>query len=112
MAVPVVICEFHQEVLPFIHRNIARKKLPFSNLNMVHFDSHPDLAFPRSLKAEDCFNKDLMYDKLEIADWIMPLAYTGHLSSVTWVKPPWAKQIRDLCELITVGEMKDSKKLG
>ena len=55
--IPVVVCEYHQEVLQYIHRYIARKKLPFNDIVMVHFDSHPDLAFPQRLTADDVYCK-------------------------------------------------------
>lgn len=103
-SIPVVVCEFHQEVLEFIHRYIATKRLPYENLKMVHFDSHPDLAFPHRLCAEDCYSKEKMYNDLDIADWILPLVYAGHLRYLTWVKPPWAKQIEDTVVDVNVGE--------
>ena len=30
--IPVVVCEYHQDVIQFIHRYIVRKKLPFKGL--------------------------------------------------------------------------------
>lgn len=109
--IPVVICEFHQEVLQYIHRNIAQKKLPFHNVNMIHFDSHPDLAYPSNLSADDCEIKERMYNDLEIADWILPLMYMKHLNSLLWVKPPWAKQIREGEFLFDVGKERGTNKL-
>ena len=109
--IPVVVCEFHQEVLAHIHRFVARKRLPFNGLKMIHFDSHPDLAFPNHLLAEDCFCKEKMYNDLEIADWILPLMYAGHLKSLIWVKPPWANQIPDVQTTFAVGKDKSSEKL-
>lgn len=101
---PVIICEWHQHVLPHIHRAIASRHLPSSGLNMLHFDAHPDLTFPLNMKAADCFKKDVLYDKIEIADWILPLCFEGHLSRVFWLKPPWANQIQDGEYSIKVGE--------
>merc|ERR1740124_1394848 len=92
-SIPLVVCEYHQEVLQYIHRLIARKKLPFNSIKMVHFDSHPDLSYPHRLSADDCFNKEKMYYDLDIADWILPLMYAGHIDHLIWVKPPWANQI-------------------
>lgn len=102
--IPVIVCEFHQEVLQYIHRLIARKKLPFSGIKMVHFDSHPDLAYPDRLSADDCFCKEKMYYDLDIADWILPLMYAGHLNDLVWVKPPWADQIPEKELSFSVGK--------
>ena len=33
--IPIVVCEYHQEVIQFIHRFIARKKLPFKGMTMT-----------------------------------------------------------------------------
>lgn len=109
--IQVVVCEYHQEVIQYIHRYIAKKKLPFSGLKMIHFDSHPDLAFPKDLNAEDCFNKEILYNDLDIADWILPLMYEGHLRDVIWIKPPWASQIDNLRTTFHVGKCKESGKL-
>ena len=109
--VPVVVCEYHQEVLQYIHRFIASKKLPFTKLKMIHLDSHPDLGFPKNLVAQDCYNKEKMYNNLEIADWILPLMYSGHLEKLIWLKPPWAEQIPNCKSTFVVGEEKYSKNL-
>jgi len=108
---PIIVCEYHQDVIQFIHRHIARKKLPFSCIKMVHLDSHPDLAYPTHLRADDCFVKETLYDNLDIADWILPLMYQGHLGSLVWVKPPWAKQIDEVKTLFDVGKDKETGKL-
>ena len=42
----VHIVEDHDAALPLIYRAIGSKKLSFSNLGLVHFDSHPDLLSP------------------------------------------------------------------
>ncbi|XP_065676613.1 UPF0489 protein C5orf22 homolog isoform X1 [Hydra vulgaris] len=110
-AIPVVICEYHHEVLQYIHRSIASKKLSYANLKMVHLDSHPDLGFPKHLLAQDCYNKEVMYNNLEIADWILPLMYCGHLEKLIWLKPPWAEQIPNCTTFFVVGEDKDTKGL-
>eukprot|EP00795_Rhopilema_esculentum_P001581 gene1581-16033_t len=79
---PVVICEWHQHVLPHIHRGIASRHLPAHCIKMIHFDAHPDLTFPLTKSADDCFEKSILYDELEIADWILPLFYEGHMDKV------------------------------
>ena len=52
--IPAWICEYHQEVLPYIYRAIGFKHLPFAGTTMLHFDTHPDqLMAPLDLKAEE-----------------------------------------------------------
>ena len=106
---PVIICEWHQQVLPHIHRAIATRYLPENGLKMLHFDSHPDLTFPINLPAEECFKKESLYEEVEIADWILPLVYEGHLDHVVWIKPPWANQIKDGDWAVSVGENKENQ---
>ena len=104
---PVVVCEWHQHVLPHIHRGIASRHLPSSGLKMLHFDAHPDLTIPLKMCAADCFDKEVLYDEIEIADWILPLCYEGHVNKVIWMKPQWAHQINDGEYCIKVGEGKE-----
>ena len=53
-----------------------------------------------------------MYADLEIADWILPLIYAGHLTELTWVKPPWADQMGAMSEQVHVGEKIYNHKIG
>ncbi|OQR67062.1 UPF0489 protein C5orf22-like [Tropilaelaps mercedesae] len=92
---PVYVVEYHHHAIQHIHRQIARKKLRFEANTMVHFDSHPDLCFPRPFDPDRIFEKDYVYDNVNIESWILPLVYAGHLSDIVWVRPPWADQIRD-----------------
>lgn len=46
MALHVHIVEDHDEALHHVHRAIGSKKLPFSGIGLIHFDSHPDLLSP------------------------------------------------------------------
>ena len=45
-----------------------------------------------------------MYNDLDIADWILPLMYAGHLRHLYWVKPPWANQIAEKTLHFAVGK--------
>lgn len=29
-----------------------------------------------------------------IAEFLLPLVYAGHVSQITWIKSPWAHQVR------------------
>eukprot|EP00106_Octopus_bimaculoides_P015340 XP_014782782.1 PREDICTED: UPF0489 protein C5orf22 homolog isoform X2 [Octopus bimaculoides] len=59
---PIFVVDDHNEVLPYIHRSIGSKHLPFSGLTMVHFDAHPDLLVPNDMKAADIFDKQFVYE--------------------------------------------------
>ena len=50
--IPAWICEYHQEVFPYIYRAIGSKHLPFAGTTMLHFDSHPDLMAPLDLTKD------------------------------------------------------------
>ncbi|XP_028392578.1 UPF0489 protein C5orf22 homolog [Dendronephthya gigantea] len=104
--IPVWICEYHQEVLPYIYRAIGSKYLSFSGLMFLHFDSHPDLMAPLEMQAESVYNKAILFDVISIADWILPAVYAGHISKVIWVKPPWSNQISDKTLMFHVGRHK------
>ena len=105
---PVWVSEWHQDVLPAIHRALATKHLPSQGIKLVHLDSHPDLSFPVTLAAEKCFCPNELYDNLEIADWILPLLYEGHIDNVIWLKPPWGDQIHEGQWIAKIGEEKTS----
>lgn len=92
---PVYVVEYHHHAVQHIHRQIARKKLRFEANTMIHFDSHPDLCFPRPFDPDRIFEKEYVYDNVNIESWILPLVYAGHVRDVIWVRPPWANQIRD-----------------
>ena len=46
MVLAVDIVDDHNEALDVYYSLIARNKLPFQDLVLLHFDSHPDLALP------------------------------------------------------------------
>lgn len=48
-AIAVHVVEDHDAALPLIYRAIGSKKIPFSGLGLIHFDSHPDLLSPNVL---------------------------------------------------------------
>ncbi|XP_046550151.1 LOW QUALITY PROTEIN: UPF0489 protein C5orf22 homolog [Haliotis rubra] len=93
--IPVLIVENHHEVVPLIHRDIGSKHLPFSDLTLIHFDSHPDMLIPVDMQADTVFVKEALYDALSIENWILPLAHAGHIKDIYWLKPPWCTQIQD-----------------
>lgn len=99
--------EEHNDALTHIYRAIAGKKLPFSETVLVHFDAHPDLLSPE-IHADDVTDKDLLFDSVSIAEWILPAIYKGHFGRVVWVKPPWANQIPAGSYRLCVGKDKAS----
>ncbi|CAJ1440802.1 unnamed protein product, partial [Effrenium voratum] len=100
-ALPVFICEYHDEALRCLHFGIRRFKVPFEGLSMVHLDAHPDLSASTTMPAELVMEDPrqacdaLRADLGGIAQWILPAVYAGHLRSVWWVRPDWATQIAD-----------------
>jgi len=82
---------------------------------MVHLDAHPDLSANLTLPAELALESPhelyfrLRGDPGGIAQWILPAVYAGHLSSVWWVRPPWAQQIADGDYHISVGRSQSQR---
>lgn len=100
--------EYHHEVLQFIYRNIGSKHLPIQGINVIHFDSHPDMLIPKSMSAELVYDKEKLFDEISIENWIMPGCYGGHFKSLTWIKPPWANQMQDSSQKFRIGRNKNS----
>ena len=89
----VHVIEDHNDALEFIYKEIGSRKLNFSNLIMIHFDSHPDLGIPCNFNADLVFKKDQLLESLSIENWILPAVYAGHVETVIWIKPKWSDQI-------------------
>ncbi|KAG8442491.1 hypothetical protein GDO86_011327 [Hymenochirus boettgeri] len=105
---PVWVVEDHHDVLPFIYRAIGSKHLPVSNINFIHFDSHPDLLIPVNMPADTVFDKEALFSELSIENWIMPVVYAGHFSHVIWIHPFWAQQIKEGKHCFLVGKDKST----
>lgn len=91
--VPVHIVDNHDEVLPYIYRDIGAKFLPIEGITFIHFDSHPDMLIPKSMQADCVYDKYVLFEQISIENWMMPAAYGGHFKTLVWFKPPWAEQI-------------------
>lgn len=91
--IPVFIVENHNEVLEFLLKCLAGRYVPFENNQLLHFDSHPDLCFPRSMPANYVFDKHLFLESVSIENWIAPTMFAGHINKMIWLRPDWATQI-------------------
>jgi len=85
-AIHCCIVEEHCDIVPFLHALIRASMLPMSNILLVHVDAHPDLVpidpprFFRDLSDTSLF-EDAMNCDGGIAEFILPLAYNGHISN-------------------------------
>lgn len=91
--IPVFVVENHNEVLEFFLKCLASRYVPFENNQLLHFDSHPDLCFPRSMPANYVYDKILLLESLSIENWIAPTMFAGHINKMIWMRPEWATQI-------------------
>uniref|UniRef100_A0A2P2I9F5 UPF0489 protein C5orf22 homolog n=1 Tax=Hirondellea gigas TaxID=1518452 RepID=A0A2P2I9F5_9CRUS len=105
---PTHIVEDHNEALRPILRSIATKHLPFSNNLLIHFDSHPDLLIPANLLKSEVFDKEILFDRISIENWIMPAVFAGHFDTIVWIKPPWSNQIQDGVYRFSIGTDRDT----
>ncbi|XP_065156122.1 UPF0489 protein C5orf22 homolog isoform X7 [Atheta coriaria] len=105
--IPIYIVEYHNEVLPYIYRNIASKHLPLEDITFVHFDSHPDMLLSKDMPPSYVYDKEKLFDAISIENWLLPGAYAGHFSSLYWVKPPWAEQIANGWKNFKIGDVDD-----
>lgn len=98
------VVEDHNDALQYIYKDIGIKRLSFNNLTLIHFDSHPDLGIPSQLKAEQIFNKNELFEKLSIENWILPAVFAGHISRIIWIKPHWAAQLKPGLFKLVIGK--------
>ncbi|XP_023330378.1 UPF0489 protein C5orf22 homolog [Eurytemora carolleeae] len=109
---PVYIEEDHHEVLQHIYKHIGARQLPLENNTLVHFDSHPDMLIPGDLRAEDCYDKSSLFNKISIENWILPGAFAGIFRTIIWVCPPWSDQIPPGVHNFQIGRVKETGGLG
>lgn len=89
------IVEDHNDVLEFIYRCLGAQRIPFTKNKIIHFDSHPDMTIPKYMPAEFVRDREKLLQSLSIENWLMPVAYAGHIDQLIWIKPEWATQIPD-----------------
>lgn len=75
--IPIFIVEDHNDVLQYIYRCLGSRRIPFTNNQIIHFDSHPDMTIPKYMPAEYVKNKQKLFDALSIENWLMPAVYAG-----------------------------------
>ncbi|KAF4315894.1 hypothetical protein BBO99_00008636 [Phytophthora kernoviae] len=64
-ALPVVIVDDHHHCLPDIHLAIRQRRLPFTEIHVIHVDAHPDLSFMTTIDTNAIFEPAKLYDLLD-----------------------------------------------
>jgi hypothetical protein len=81
-----VCTEDHCDILPFLNACVRAKLMPIEGVEMLHFDSHPDMsipsAWPTSEWAQKQFPEQLMGSLSGISEFLVPLLYTRRLDKV------------------------------
>lgn len=93
--IPIFVVEDHNDVLQFIYRCLGAHRIPFTQNKIIHFDSHPDMTIPKYMPAEFVRDREKLLQSLSIENWLMPVAYAGHIDQMIWIKPEWATQMPD-----------------
>ncbi|XP_078732070.1 UPF0489 protein C5orf22 homolog isoform X2 [Lampetra fluviatilis] len=95
-------------VLPHIYRAMGSRHLPMEGLTLLHVDAHPDLLLPVSLPARTVHDPHTLFSELSIENWVLPAVFAGHVARVVWVRPPWARTMREGRHNFCVGRDPDS----
>ncbi|KAK1930378.1 UPF0489 protein C5orf22 [Phytophthora citrophthora] len=118
MALSVVIVDDHHHCLPDIHLAIRQRRLPFSDIHVLHVDAHPDLSFSFATQTDVIFEPETLYDELDnsvagIAEFLLPLVFAGHVNQITWLKPSWATQMpTGAFKRLVIGKRKTNGTMG
>lgn len=80
-------------------------------MTFVHLDSHPDMLIPKKMPTSYVFDKYKLFDTISIENWMLPACFAGHLKNLIWIKPPWAKQIKEGYHSFKIGSEKEKKVL-
>ena len=110
----LAVVEDHCDIIPFLHAAFRKKLCRSTNLLLVHFDAHPDLAVPTISTLSDWNDLTLLHDTLEddisgISQFILPLVANGILSKVVWVRSPWSHQLTNGRYQFHIGDVRTTR---
>jgi hypothetical protein len=107
----VHVCDDHNEVLPFLHQMIRRRRLPFHGISLIHIDAHADLSLPLNMSSTLVRDGNAICEYLTespagIAEFIIPTVLAGHISHMLWIRSNWTlPQFNDGHTSFDVGEV-------
>eukprot|EP00817_Percolomonadidae_sp_ATCC50343_P000636 CAMPEP_0117422558 /NCGR_PEP_ID=MMETSP0758-20121206/3371_1 /TAXON_ID=63605 /ORGANISM="Percolomonas cosmopolitus, Strain AE-1 (ATCC 50343)" /LENGTH=550 /DNA_ID=CAMNT_0005205245 /DNA_START=180 /DNA_END=1830 /DNA_ORIENTATION=+ len=72
---------------------------------IIHIDSHPDMSPVWNMSRARFRNAQYhdSNDAINIASFLLPFAYLGHVHKIVWVKAPWCGQFPVGKEILKVG---------
>ncbi|XP_073975914.1 misexpression suppressor of ras 6 isoform X3 [Rhodnius prolixus] len=62
------------------------------------------MLVPKCMNADAVWDKQELFSKLSIENWMMPGVYAGHFTRLVWIKPHWSHQIEDGVHPFTIGK--------
>jgi hypothetical protein len=98
-ALRVFVVDNHDDVLQPLCDAMAQKVVPLQGLKVLHYDSHPDMGLPElsadlldRIYAGD-YDVQSLKPLVDVATWMLPLVWAGHLQEIIWVCGSWCHQM-------------------
>jgi hypothetical protein len=105
-ALEVRIVESHNRVLLGWLAAARAGRIPREGVTLIHVDAHADLAAPRGPLAPGFPQDDLaLFERTDIASFVLAAVRAGLVDEVVWVHPPWSHQLPDGARAVRLGSL-------
>jgi hypothetical protein len=90
------VCDSHHHVLRHWLEASAAGTLPPGDVEVVHFDAHPDMGPPpRPIQRSWRSRPSVLVAAVDIESFQLAAAWVGLVRRVVWLRPAWAFQLAD-----------------